>query len=186
MSTGPGDAQGGLEPWEADRSLGDELGEVVDDAFGIVAELGLRPYRVFSVIEQWSGGTRGRGDVSIVSEVEITPPPMLNYRPLRRDMGSAGTVERGEVTLERISPRYTEEEIASIFPTSVERGQYAYIEARFDGRNGGEPQRRRFAIASVPYLEIPRRFQWVVRLRPQDDPRDDAGAPRTQGGRPRR
>lgn len=178
--------RGGLPPWEADRSLGAELSEVVDDARGLIADLGLAPYRVFSVLEQWSGGSRGRGEVSILAEREFTPPPVLNYRPIRRELGSAGVVERGEVTLERISPRYTEDEIRSFFPVSLERGQYVYIEARFDGRDGGTPQRRRFTIASVPYLEIPRRFQWVVRLRPQDDPRDDAGRPREQGGRPSR
>ena len=183
MSSG---ARKGLEPWEADRSLGDDLSGVVDEAYGLVAELGLRPYRVFSVVEQWTGGARGRGDVRVIREVEFTPPPVLNYRPIRRQLGSAGVVERGEVTLERISPRYTEDEIRSMVPTNLERGQYAYIEARFDGRDGGTPQRRRFTIASVPYLEIPRRFQWVVRLRPQDDPRDAAGRPRVNGGRPQR
>lgn len=178
--------KGGLDPWEADRSLGDSLSDVVDDARQIVADLGLRPYRIFSIVEQWSGGSRGRGKVSIISELEFTPPPVLNYRPLRRDLGNAGVVERGDVTLERISPRFTEEEIRSFFPTNLDAGQFAYIEARYDGRNQGTPQRRRFTISSVPYLEIPRRFQWVVKLRPQDDPRDDAGQPRQQGGRPNR
>lgn len=177
---------GGLEPWEADRSLGDELSDVVDEAQQLVADLGLRPYRIYSIIEEWSGGARGRGEVRILSVKEFTPPPVLNYSPIRRDMKSAGVVERGEVRLEKISPRYTEEEIRSFFPISLHRGQYAYIEARFDGRNGGEPQRRRFTIASVPMLELPTRFQWVVKLQPQDDPRDAAGAPRQQGGRPQR
>lgn len=185
MTTGGG-TKGGLQPWEADGSLGDDLSSVVDEAQQLVADLGLRPYRVFSIVEQWSGGKRGRGTVSIVSEREFTPPPVINYRPLRRQLGSAGVVERGEVTLERISTRYTEEEIRSLVPTNLERGQYAYIEARYDGRDGGEPQRRRFTIASVPYLEIPRRFQWVVRLRPQDDPRDAHGRPQEQGGRAQR
>jgi len=177
---------GGLEPWEADRSLGDELSEVVDDAQQLVADLGLRPYRVFSVVEQWSGGTRGRGTLAIVRELEITPPPVLSMRSLRRDMKSAGVVERGELTLERISPRYTEEEIRSLFPTNLDAGQYAYIEQRWDGRNGGDPQRRRFTISSVPFLEIPRRFQWSVRVKPQDDPRGSNGAPKEDGGRAQR
>ena len=183
---GVGRNGGGLEPWEADRSLGDDLSQVVDDAQQIVADLGLRPYRVFSVVEQWSGGARGRGRVSIVRELEFAPPPVLSMRSLRRDMKSAGVVERGELTLERISPRYTEEEIRSFFPTNLDGGQYAYIEQRFDGRNGGEPQRRRFTISSVPFLELPRRFQWSVRVRPQDDPRAPNGAPRQQGGRAQR
>lgn len=181
-----GGNKGGLEPWEADRSLGDALPELVDDAFQIVADLGLRPYRVFSIIEQWTGGARGRGEVRIISELEFTPPPVLRYRKLRRDMKSAGVVERGDLTLERISARYTEEEIRSFFPTNLDAGQYAYIEQRFDGRNQGEPQRRRFTIASVPNLEIPRRFQWTVRVRPQDDPRGANGLPRQQGGRTQR
>lgn len=178
--------KGGLEPWEADRSLGDSLSKVVDDAQQLVADLGLRPYRVFSIIEQWSGGARGRGKVKIISELEFTPPPVLSLRSLRRDMKNAGIVERGELTLERLSPRYTEEQIRSFFPTDLDAGQYVYIEQRFDGRNGGEPQRRRFTISSVPYLEIPRRFQWSVRVRPQDDPRGANGLPKQQGGRKQR
>jgi hypothetical protein len=121
-----------------------------------------------------------------VRELEFTPPPVLSLRALRRDMKSAGVVERGELTLERISSRYTEEEIRSFFPTNLDAGQYAYIEQRFDGRNGGRPQRRRFTISSVPFLELPARFQWSVRVMPQDDPRDDAGRPRVQGGRSQR
>ncbi len=178
--------KGGLDPWEADRSLGDELAEVVDDARQLVADLGLRPYRIFSIIEQWSGGARGRGTVKIISELEFTPPPVLSLRSLRRDMKNAGVVERGELVLERISSRLTEEDIRSFFPTNLERGQFAYIEQRFDGRNGGEPQRRRFTISSVPFLELPNRFQWVVRVRPQDDPRGPDGRPRQQAGRSQR
>ncbi len=168
---------GGLDPWDADRSLGDELSEVVDDARQIVADLGLRPYRIFSVLESWSGGSRGRGVVTVVKELEFTPPPVVNYSPLRRNLGSAGVVERGDVLLEKISPRFTEEEIRSFFPSNLVRGQVVYIEARWDGRNSGEPHRRRFTVASVPFLEIPRRFQWVVKLRPQDDPRQSSGKP---------
>lgn len=181
-----GTRAGGLQPWEADRSLGDELPELVDEAQQLVADLGLRPYRIFSVVEQWTGGARGRGDVQIIREQEFTPPPVLRRKGLRRDMKSAGVVERGLLTLTRISARYTEEEIRSFFPTDLERGQYAYIEQRFDGRNGGEPQRRRFTIASVPELQIPGRFEWTVDVRPQDDPRDAAGRPRQQGGRSQR
>lgn len=180
---------GGLEPWEANRSLGADLSSVVDDARQIVADLGLRPYRVFSVVEEWTGGTRGRGEPMIIFTREFTPPPVIRYTQLRREMESAGVVERGELTMEKISPSLTEEDIRSFFPGPFRQlapSQTAYIEARFDGRSGGAPQRRRFTVASVPYLELPDRFQWVVRLRPQDDPRDDAGRPRQQGGRPRR
>lgn len=168
---------GGLDGQQATRSLASELADVVDDARQLTTDLGFRPYRVFSVVERWSGGTRGRGTVEVVREVEFVPPPELDYKSLRRKFGPAGAVERGEVLLRKLSARYTEDEVFELLHRKLRPGEVGYIETRTDGRFGNEPHRRRFVVASVPSLDAAK-FEWTVRLKPQDDARDDRGRPR--------
>lgn len=169
---------GGLAPWAAEDSLGAELGAVVDDARALVAELGLRPYRVFSVLVRWTGGQRGRGTQELVSRTEVVPPPEVDLRPLRRPARDAGQPERGEVTLRKVSPQYTEEEVQRLFPRTLATGQEAFLEVVADGRfeDGAEPARRRFVVCGAPYLDQ-MRFEWIVPMRPQDDRMGPGGAP---------
>lgn len=174
------DLEGGLDGLRAERSLVGSLAETVDEARQLVADLGFRPYRVRVVVEGWTGGEVGRGRVEVVSEREIVPPPEVDLRPVRREYGATGSVERGEVTLRRISPRYTEEQVRAIFQPTLAEGQTAYVEVQEDGRwrSPADPaRRRRYVVSSAPWRDAAR-FEWVVRLRPQDDARTPSGRPR--------
>lgn len=169
-------AEGGLTPREADRSLAVDLAEVVDESRALVTDLGFRPYRVFVVLERWSSGVIGRGTAAVVRETEIVPTPCVDLEPLARRHGPAGAVERGEALLSELSARYTEAEVMELLRPRVDAGELCYLETRSDGRMGAEPHRRRFVIASVPYLDA-ERFEWRARLRPQDDARRGDGRP---------
>lgn len=173
-----GDLDGGLSPRKATRSLAADLGEVVDEANQIRADLGMRPYRVFSVVERWDSGVTGRGTATVVAEVEFVPPPFVDFAPLKRKYGAAGSVERGQIMLRDISPRYTEDQLSSLTKPVVQPGEAAYIEIRADGRfeGPGDPKRRRFVISGVPWLDQDR-FEWLVKLTQQDNPRDRRGRP---------
>jgi len=170
---------GGLDEWEAESSLAAELGAVVDDARALVAGLGLAPYRGWSVVLRWSGGAKGRGEATVVSRTEIVPSPVVDFGNLRRAPKDAGSPERGEARLRKISPRYTEAEVTKLFPRALGPGEEAFLEVVADGRFAdGDPQaRRRFVIAGAPYLDQ-MRFEWVVSIRAQDDRMAPNGNPR--------
>lgn len=158
-----------------ERSLVDSLGDVVDDMRQLATDVGLRPYRVFSVVTRWTGGARGQGREVLELERELLPTPKLvEPRGLRRDPGPAGAVERGEMRLVEVSPRYTEDDIRALFHTQpLPDGRQGFIEVRIDERDGSTV-RRRFAVTGVPFRDVDR-FQWTVRLVRQDEDRGRAG-----------
>lgn len=176
-----GDLPGGLRPSSrATRSTAAQLSEIVDEGRQLMTDEGFRPYRVFSVLERWSGGRIGAGTVKLVRVVEFVPPPYVDFQPLRRKYGGAGTVERGDILLRKISARYTEEELFSLTKPDTAPGEVASIEIQHDGRfdRAQIPRRRRFVISGVPWLDQAR-FEWIVRMRPQDNARDRRGRPRS-------
>ncbi len=164
----------GLGGIDGDGSLFNEANAIVDDLRQIAVDLGQNPYRVFSVVVRWTGGARGRGDQVLVSESELVPTPQVDYRPLRQELANAGSLERGTVRLTHVSPRYSEPEIRALLFRDLVDGEEAYIESRIDGRNDGDPQRRRFVVSGAPWLDQ-KRFQWVVPMTEQDDRRAASG-----------
>jgi len=162
---------------DGERSLAADLAETADELRQIAADLGVRPYRIFSVRIRWSGSVVGAGVPSVVLEEEFLPTPRINLERMRREAREpGGYVERGIVKMDRISARYTEDQIDALCvgrlaPANEER----LIEVRLDSRQG-EPARRRFAVAEAPFLRA-ESFEWIVRLVPQDDPRERSGAP---------
>lgn len=160
---------------DGDRTLFAELADVVDDARQLAVELGAEPYRVFIVVEGWTGGETGRGDLRTVSEEELLPTPHVDYRPLQNDYQNAGTLERGTLRLTHVSPRYSEPEIRGLFRRPLCDGQAAYVEARMDGRgHDRKPVRRRFVVSGAPWLDQ-QKFYWIVPLTEQDDRRPASG-----------
>lgn len=159
-----------------DRTLFAELADVVDEARQLSVDLGSEPYRVFIVVEGWTGGETGRGDRVIVSEEELLPTPHVDYRPLQNQYQNAGTVERGGLRLTHVSPRYNEAEMRGLFRRPLCPGQASYVESRMDGR-GHDPQpvRRRFVVDGAPWLDA-KKFYWIVPLQEQDDRRAPNGA----------
>jgi hypothetical protein len=163
---------------DGSRSFAAELAETADDLRQLASDFGLRPYRVFSVRIRWSGDTVGAGEPRVVLEEEFLPTPRVNLERLRREAREpGGYVERGLIRMDRVSARYTEDQIDALCvgrdaPENEER----LIEVRIDGRTGEEPTRRRFAVAEAPFLRA-EGFEWIVRLTPQDDARKRDGSP---------
>lgn len=155
-------------------SLVEELGAVADELRQIHTDLGTRPYRVFSVVYEWTGGEVGRGEPRVLSEQEILPTPLVDISGSSRGTTAAGSKSEGTAKLTEVSPRYTEDQIHALFPTRLQGAQRAFIEVRMDARDGSEPIRRRYTIKMAPYRN-PTRFEWVVRLNAQEQDRTRAG-----------
>lgn len=155
----------GYAPSQApERSLAEEMGAVVDDARQLLTDFGLRPYRVFSVLYQWSGGEVGRGRITLVREAEFLPTPLVDLRPVRTTPRNAGKVEEGVVHLREVSSRYTEEQISGLlFQEGLQPGQEGFVEVLHDGRDGPAPKRRRFQVTGAPWHDA-ERFEWVTRM----------------------
>ena len=146
------------------RSLTESLGSTVDDLRQLYTDFGQRPYRVFSVVEVWSGGASGRGDASIQSETELLPTPLVvDMKPVRGRSTPAGFDEAGSITIRQISPRYTEDDIRALFfvqPLPTDRD--GFLEVRVDERDGST-RRRRFVVKGAPYRDAGK-FDWSARM----------------------
>lgn len=157
------------------RTLVEDLGGTVDEMRQLYADFGLRPYRVFSVVVRWTGGATGRGDAVVESEVELLPTPRLvDMGPVRGVSTPAGRTEKGGVQLREISPRYTEDDIRTLFHTQpLPQDRDGFLEVRVDCRDGSTT-RRRFIVSGVPFRDA-EKFEWRTRLLKQDANRSRAG-----------
>lgn len=171
-------------------SLVESLGSVVDDVRQIATDLGVRPYRVFSIVCFWSGGEVGRGTPSVIHETEFLPTPkLMETSGVRGSPRSGGVAERGDATLRQVSPRYTEDQVRALCGTGAAtdaQGQpigvppgakniEIWIEVRVDSRDG-DTQRRRFIVVGQPFRDA-EKFEWRVTLMRQDQDRSRAGIP---------
>lgn len=151
------------------------MGGIVDELRQLNTDFGLRPYRVFSVVVEWSGGAIGRGDPRVASELEFLPTPVVNLKPMRTTMRSAGKIEEGNAYLSELSPRYTEDDIQLLFPKKpLKEAQEAFVEVREDARDGST-KRRRFQVRGVPFREADN-FQWAATLSNEQEERQRSGA----------
>jgi hypothetical protein len=157
------------------QSLVEELGGTVDELRQLKTDFGLRPYRVFSVIERWSGGESGRGEVVVESEVELLPTPkVVDIKPVRGVATPAGLDEKGGIRLKEISPRYTEDDIRALFHVQpLGKDQDGFLEVRVDERDGST-MRRRFTIKGTPFRDA-EKFEWSAYLTTQNADRSRAG-----------
>lgn len=173
-----------LKPLQApERSLVEELGDEVDDLRQLYTEFGLRPYRVFSVVVSWPGGAVGRGKPVVVSEAEFLPTPEVrDMQGINNVARAAGVVERGQVQLRQLSPRYTEEDLAVLFHQQpLPPAHQGWIEVRIDRRDGATKRRRLFPQA-IPYRKAAG-FEWRANLTSQDERRSRFGEPNVPGPR---
>jgi hypothetical protein len=157
------------------QSLAEVLGGTVDELRQLYTDFGLRPYRVFSVVIRWTGGDIGKGDAVLESEVELLPTPLLvDMKPVRGTAKPAGLDEEGAVMLKQISPRYTEDDVRTIFhQEQLPKDRDGYLEIRMDARDG-ITTRRRFTVKGAPSRSADR-FEWSTRLIMQDHDRDRDG-----------
>lgn len=156
---------------QPERTLVESLGDVVDDLRQLYTDFGARPYRVFSVVCEWSGGETGRGVVSVISEREFLPTPKVWIGGGQKVATAAGVMREGSAELREISPRYTEDDIAALFPRALGPAQLAFIEVRMDNRDGSTPIRRRYTVQRTPQRDA-LHFEWRVPLTSQEDERN--------------
>ncbi len=152
----------------------EQLGGVADDLRQLYTDFGLRPYRVVSVLQRWSGGRVGAGTVAIVRELELLPTPLVEWSVRRRNT-EGGYTEDGAATLSEISPRLTEEEVqALVAPCGLGPGEESFLEMRMDARDGVVVPRRRFTVQGPPFRKAGK-FEWRVRLIKANPDRDHQG-----------
>jgi len=159
------------------NTLVESLGDVVDSIRQIAVDLGARPLTYHSVTIQWSGGEVGRGEATVIRDIAITPTPKtepVGYADRKLEAG--GAVERGDITLTGISPRFTEDEIDQLFGVVAVAGEETFIEQRTDSRDG-ETRRRRFVLAKTPERRDTR-CDWKAVLRQADGARQLDGTTR--------
>lgn len=162
------------------RSFAESLGDIVDAGRQLLTDFGLRPYRMFSIVERWSGGEEGRGILSTVSQLEFLPTPRIDLTTIRTKLDAGGTNEDGFHTVREISPRYTEDDIRSLMHVlPLPPGSIGYVEIRHDSRDG-RTERRRYVVRGVPWRDA-ENFQWVASLSSQEKPRPRSGAAETPG-----
>lgn len=156
-------------------SLVEELGEVADDLRQLNTDFGLRPYRLFSIVVRHTGGVKGRGDALLESETEVLPTPYITeVDQLRGQLTAGGTNEDGRIRVTEISPRYTEDDIRTLFHTQpLPDGLEGFLELRIDSRDGNA-MRRRFTVQNAPMRRADK-FDWTVRLLEQQPPRSRSG-----------
>ena len=153
------------------------LGECVDSIRQIASDLGARPYTVHSVTITWSGGEIGRGAPTVTGDQAILPTPLVRQvSSMQRDPSNAGSIERGDVILTGVSPRYTEDEIEELFGVDEQDGVERFVEVRIDSRDG-EPKRRRFVLGAPPERR-PTFADWRIKLTRQDSDRRRDGSRR--------
>lgn len=141
------------------RSLAAELASTADDIRQLYTDAGLRPYRVFMVVEHWSGGQVGRGKVH-TTETELLPTPKVNVKGSYDGLTAAGRQPKGSVMITEISARYTEDEIVGLFTPPAKPDQVTFLEVSVDARDG-KTRRRRYTIKNAPQLDA-ENFQWTA------------------------
>ena len=160
-----------LRTGEAKRTDVELLGDVADDLRQLLTDFGVRPYTVRTVRVRWSGGEIGRGEPTVVFDLPLEPTPLVSdIRSVRRELGNAGIVARGDVRLSEVSPRYTEREIVNYFHQGMGPDEVGFIEVRIDDRDG-QPERKRYVVAGTPERRAVR-FDWTVTLTKQDGDRN--------------
>jgi len=157
------------------------MAKVADDIRQLYTYFGQRPYRAFSVVVEWSGGVVGRGTPKNIAEEELLPTPKTTLATVKEVMKSGGIVERGNIILTEISPRYTEDQVKQLFHCGapLPENQEGFIEIRVDQRDG-LTENRRFRVRDVPE-RVAWDFFWRVNLHKQElnpnrlgEPRDSA------------
>lgn len=161
-------------PCSPGMSLVEELGSVADDLRQLATDLGARPYRVFSIVVGWTGGAVGRGDQSILEETELLPTPSIDLSTIRYIVTSGGKTDDGRVKMYEVSPRYTHDEIKTLFSRQLGPAEQQFIEVRLDERFGADPVRHRLTLSGVPYYDATG-FQWVLSLLVQQEERKRTG-----------
>lgn len=162
-------------------TLAGDLFCAVDDIRDIATQLGTRPYIVSLVWTRWSRGKTGTGVEEVVLVERLLPTPKIpDLEPLDTEVLAIGTEEIGSISVNEISPRYTEDFLKGIVagnPRLAGNGIEFFWEVQLLKDVGRPGMRRRFTMIDTPSYDTTK-LQWSVRLK-------RAYQNRTQGGIPR-
>lgn len=104
-------------PRDAQELLAVSLGSTADSIRHLHATFGTHIYRVFLHHQIWTGNVRGVGDIVTLSRREILPAPRVrDMSVMSRILKSTGITETGDVTVDRISISYSEDDLVGKTP----------------------------------------------------------------------
>lgn len=137
------------------------LGPTLDKLRQIPTSLGLRPRRVFLVHVLWTGERIGEGQPQEISRREILPTPRIRDMSSTTEvLSSFGRIEEGGIVVDRISPKYSEDDLVGATPDLIDSANprsgkrnaeffWEVVEARPTVPN---PVPRRYIVAAAPTL----------------------------------
>jgi hypothetical protein len=149
------------------NNLIDSLVDVIDDLRGSLhPQFGVRPFRVYTVLRQWTGGMVGAGDF-IDTIVELTPQPRVHqWDGYKWVLLAAGTHEDGKIRLTEVSLRYTYSEIA---PSDMQFDSEKFLRNRqffyvLADAYGQQSKSRYLRVSKPPFPDREKDIGWVVDL----------------------
>lgn len=162
------------------KTLAGSLVPCVDKLRDLLTVAGLRPYIVRLIWTRWSGGRRGYGTEEVHREEMLLPTPKLApLTSLDMVQMATGGEETGDVMLEQVSARYTEDFLLGRdeLGNAIADDHNFYYEVEFPQANGSFPgTRRRFVVSGTP-TRFAGRFQWQIMLRKAVEDRRRDGIP---------
>lgn len=135
--------------------------DVIDGLRGdLHPAFGVRAYRVYTVLRQWSGRSVGEGSYQD-TETEIDPQPFVaRWDGLRFNLEPCGIDELGEIVLTEVSLTYTEAELTG---RPLEQNQQFMI--KLTDAHGQQSTEKYFIHTKPPYVDREEDMGWVVWLR---------------------
>jgi hypothetical protein len=177
-----------LQPVLVRQTLVSRLIPTVDKIRQLYTDLGLRTYRVFLVVTDWSGGERGRGTMTELARTEILPTPRVDgVTGVSQILHATGLEEEGSISVSQISVKYSEDDLLGTVPlvqdsTDRRTGKksveffWEVVEDRgvCDPTGATTARRRRFTPSGAPELSKDT-FSWKINLKKQDIDRSRSG-----------
>lgn len=158
-----------LEP----TTLAGRLVPVVDRIRQLSATLGVSIYRVFMVHIYWTGRKRGEGDPVVISRREIEPMPRVrDMSSVRRVPQPTGLTEEGDIIIDRISARYTEDDLIGntpdllnpVVPRAKLRSVEFFYEVQENRNSGPRPVPARFSPPVTKPMLSRGGLEWRITL----------------------
>lgn len=168
-----------LDQVSAGRTLLRSLVPCVDQIRDLYTQFGARSYQVAMVRTKWSGGERGMGHESVLSEELVLPTPLVAaLSGVDRTAQQFGLAETGSVQVSQISARYTEDQLVGLGAGGerIPEDESFYWEVRAIVSDG-TVARRRFFPQSVPSLDM-LKLEWTVTLTKAGEDRGRSGGTR--------
>jgi hypothetical protein len=176
-----GEQRGDVRPVPASQStLMVGLIPIVDSARQLINNFGLCPYRVFLIHVLWPSGRRGVGNPVVISNRELLPAPkVVDMSATTEILQAFGRSEDGGLSVERISARYSEDDLLGVtpdlkdlVPDSTDTANVDFFYEVQEARpTSPQPASRRYVPSSVPMLSRGG-LSWKIALTKQDYDRD--------------